>query len=152
MMIVLIVIGIIFLKLTWRITKFALKLIIIVIIIGSLFYIQKNYAQNLLPDFAQIQSDSSRVNETPNLDPQIPTFQEQMEYYSRDNQKRLQQQYASEQQAQALAPTAENYKKLLEDGPRQLRSLGPDDSEIYHDLPPVQAPQQPIMTPLIPIN
>ena len=139
-------------KLTWSITKFAIKILIICIILGSLFYIENNYAENLLLDLEQIQQENNPVPQEPVLDPQIPIFQEQMEYYSRDNQKRLQQQYALDEQARASAPSAENYKKLLEDGPRQLRGIGPDPSQPYHDLPPVQEPQQPIMTPLIPID
>lgn len=155
-MLIVVLIVAIFLRVTWSVTKILFKLFLIVGFIGLILFIKDNYANpnDLLVDITNPDDRNYQIEQTPNYD--LPIFQEQMEFYSSDNQKMLRQQKQLQQENAQQAPTAENYKKLLEDGPngpRQLRGLE-EDAQPYHDLPlygqsQAQGPRQ---TPLIDIG
>ena len=146
-------------KLSWSLIKLIITVVTISGLIYCLVYISDTYADdfNSFSEFVQPQEPELTIN---NQLP--PIFQEQMEYFSADNQKRLAEADAKLKTAQSSTATAESYKNLLENGllpeqpqsqsqSRQLRDIGPE-AKPYTGLPYIEQPQQPVGTPLIAID
>jgi hypothetical protein len=153
-------------KLSWSLIKLIVTVVIISGLIYCLVYISDTYADGFnnfdnFNDFAQSQEVE------PAIDNQLPPiFQEQMEYFSAENQKRLAEANDKLKAAQSSTATAESYKNLLENGLlpeqnmaqvqpqsqlRELRDIGPE-AKPYTGLPRIEQPKQPVGTPLIAID
>ncbi|MBP9721984.1 MAG: hypothetical protein KBD64_02365 [Gammaproteobacteria bacterium] len=88
------------LKLSWSIIKLFVKIALVGFCIYILININKSYG-----------SDSIEV----------PLFQELMDYYSFENQKKIQEELQAAERAQGQMSTAESYKSLLESGEQAVQ-------------------------------